>query len=345
MEPGDKECNLEPVNGYHMPTNLPPQYFEVERRYREAKTPEAKVEFLEEMLTIMPKHKGTDKLRAGLRQKISKFKSQSQKKKGTSRHESAYSVRREGAAQVVIIGPPNTGKSSLLDTLTNADPEVADFPHSTWKPLPGMAPYENIQFQLIDTPPLTGDYIDPLMGDLIRRADIIVIVLDLHGPILDQYEKTLRLLRDLRIFPEGQPVDQDLGKPPFLKKILVLVNKVDDARDAEDYDIFVELVELTLPSVGVSVSNQRNLDGFLQALYTLSHIIRIYTKPAGKEPDLSAPFVLPKDSTLDDLALQIHKDFTDQLKYAKIWGKNVFDGQMVQRDYVLQEGDVVEIHI
>ena len=140
-----------------MPANLPPHYFQAEKRFREAKTPSEKIEALEEMLTIMPKHKGTDKLRADLRRKIAKFKTQSQQKKGGARRETAYSIEREGAAQVVVIGPANVGKSSLIAALSNATPEVADFPHSTWKPVPGMAPYENIQFQLVDTPPMSEE--------------------------------------------------------------------------------------------------------------------------------------------------------------------------------------------
>jgi len=328
-----------------MPANLPPQYFEAEKRFREAKSPELKVEALEEMLTIMPKHKGTDKLRADLRRKISKFKSQSHQKKGGVRRESAYSIDREGAAQVVVVGPPNVGKSSLIATLTNAAPEVADFPHSTWKPTPGMIPYENIQFQLIDTPPISGDYIDPWMADLIRRADIVIILLDLHGDPLGQSENTLFLLQKLRIFAEGTPIPEDLNKPPFIKKILVVVNKMDEAEDEEDYEVFLELSEINLPCIGISLLTKRNLTAFIKKIYDISGIIRVYTKAPGKEPDLSAPFVLSKECTLEALATKIHKDFINKLKFAKIWGGAVFDGQMVQRDYMLQDGDVVEMHI
>jgi ribosome-interacting GTPase 1 len=328
-----------------MPANLPPQYFEAEKRYREAKTPREKVEALEEMLTIMPKHKGTDKLRADLRRKISKFKTQSQQKKGVSRRESAYSVDKEGAAQVVVIGPANVGKSSLIATLTNATPEVADFPHSTWKPTPGMVPYENIQFQLVDTPPISRDYIDPWMADLIRRADILVILLDLHGDALEQLENTFSLLRELRVFAKGEPIPEDLKKPPFVKKMLVLVNKMDEEKDEEDYEVFLELSETKLPSLGISTRTKRNLMAFVEMIYDISCIIRVYTKAPGKDPDLNAPFVLPRESTLEELASKIHKDFREKLKFARIWGKTVFDGQMVQRDYVLQDGDVVEMHI
>jgi ribosome-interacting GTPase 1 len=328
-----------------MPANLPPQYFEVEKRYRGARTPEEKVEHLEEMLTIMPKHKGTDKLRADLRRKISRFKIQSRQKKGTSRRESAYSIDREGAAQIAVVGPPNAGKSSLVAALTNATPEIADFPHSTWKPTPGMAPFENVQFQLIDTPPITKEYLDPWMGDLIRRADILIILLDLHGDPLQELEDTLAVLEGLRVFAEGLPPPPELKKVPFFKKILVAVNKMDGPEDEEDYGVFLELAEVKLPVLGISTRRKHHLTTLIEKIYEMSGIIRVYTRAPGKEPKRDAPFVVPRESTLEELAARIHKDFAEKLKFARIWGEKVFDGQMVQRDYVLQEGDVVEIHI
>lgn len=328
-----------------MPANLPPHYFEAEKRYREARTPEEKIEHLEEMLTIMPKHKGTDKLRADLRRKISKFKAQSQQKKGASRRETAYAIDREGAAQIAVIGPPNTGKSSLVAALTNAMPEIADFPHSTWKPTPGMAPFENIQFQLIDTPPINREYMDPWMGDLIRRADILIIVLDLHGDPLQQLEDTFVILEGLRVFAEEMPLPKDLKKAPFVKKILVAVNKVDGPEEEEDYEVFLELAEIPVLVLGISTRTKHRLAALIEKIYHLSGIIRVYTRAPGKEPKLDAPFVVPRESTLEELAAKIHKDFAAKLKFARIWGEKVFDGQMVQRDYVLQDGDIVEIHI
>ena len=327
-----------------MPANLPPNYFEAERRYREAKEAAEKVKALEEMLTIMPKHKGTDKLRAGLRRKISAFKTRALKKKGISKRDSAYSIDREGAAQIIVVGPPNSGKSSLVARLTNAKPEVTSFPHSTWKPTPGMVPYENVQFQLVDTPPLTADYIEPLMGDLIRRGDIVAILIDIHNGPLKQFDDTFSLLQDLRIFPDGFPVPQDLKKPPFIKKMLVLVNKLDNQTDEEDYEIFLELWETKLPCLGISTQTGKNLGRFVELIYDLSDIIRVFTKAPGKNHDSDHPFVLPKKSTLEDLAIKVHKDFVTNLKFARVWGKEVFDGQMVQRDHVLRDGDVVEIH-
>ncbi len=97
--------------------------------------------------------------------------------------------------------------------------------------------------------------------------------------------------------------------------------------------------------MGISIHSKRNLTAFIEKIYDISSIIRVYTKAPGKEPDLSSPFVLPKESILEELAAKIHKDFVKKIKFAKIWGEEVFDGQMVQRDYVLKDGDVAEIHI
>jgi len=328
-----------------MPANLPPPYFEAEKRYREGRTPEEKIEALEEMLTIMPKHKGTDKLRADLRKRIAKHKAEAQQKKGAGKRETAYNIEREGAAQAVIIGAPNTGKSSLVSALTNAKPEVADFPHSTWKPTPGMATFENIQFQLVDTPPVPPEFPDPGLADLLRRTDIVVIMVDIDGDPLQQLEDTMAYLQGLRIFPEGAPIPPDLKKSPFIKNILVVVNKVDDQSAEEDYKAFRELCELQVPCTWISSLFGHNREDFLRKIYELAGIIRVYTKSPGKGPDLGSPFVLSGQSTLEDLAAEIHKDFVTGLKFAKVWGTSVFGGQMVQRDYILHDGDIVEIHL
>jgi len=328
-----------------MPANLPPTYLEAERRYKEARTTEEKIEALEEMFALLPKHKGTDKMQADIKRRISRHKEESQKKKGTVKQKSVFSIDREGAAQVVVIGPPNTGKSSLIAALTHAQPEIAPFPHTTHKPTPGMAPLENIQFQLIDTPPVVDEYVDPLMMDLVRRADIVVVLLDITSDALDQYDKMMGILSSYRIFPEGYEVPEGIRKPVFLKKVFMVVNKVDTPAREADYETFVELTGLRLPSLSISTLNARNLDAFLRRIYDMSGIIRVYSKNPGKDPDLHEPFVIERDSTLEELAGRIHKDFVSKLKYARVWGKSVHEGMMVQRDYVLKDGDIVEIHI
>ncbi len=327
-----------------MPANLPPTYYEAEKRLREARSFQERLEILEEMLTIMPKHKGTDKLRADLRRRIAKVKEESQSKKGGGKGAS-YVIEREGAGQIVVVGPPNTGKSSLVAALTNARPEIAPFPHTTWRPTPGMAPFENIKFQFVDTPPLSREFLDPWMTDLMRRADMLVVLLSLHEDPIEGYEETLKILGELRIFPEGHPVPEDLKKRPFFKKILLVVNGLDTVRDEEDYHTLVELLESDLPKLGISVQAGFGLDVLLKEIYRLSDIIRVYTRAPGKEPNFKSPFVLPRGSTLEGLAEKIHKDFVSKLKFAKIWGQGVFDGQMVQRDHVLQDGNVVELHL
>ncbi|HNY65269.1 MAG TPA: TGS domain-containing protein [Deltaproteobacteria bacterium] len=328
-----------------MPANLTPMYMEAERRYREAKTQEEKIAALEEMLAVIPKHKGTDKLQADLKKRLSKHREEAHKKKGAAVQKSVFSIDKEGAAQVMVIGPPNTGKSSLVARLTKAAPEVAPFPHTTHKPTPGMAPYENIQFQLVDTPPITGEYVDPSLADLLRRADILAIVLDLADDPLSQYEDTLAQLESFRIFPEGAAVPEGVRKPQFFKKMIILANKMDTDREQEDFETFLDLTGVTLPALGISVTGEKNLREFLHKVYELSGVIRVYSKNPGKEPDLEEPFVMPGNSTLEELAEKIHRDIARKMKYARIWGTSVHDGQMVQRDYVLHDGDIVEIHI
>jgi ribosome-interacting GTPase 1 len=328
-----------------MPANLPPDYFEAEKRYRAAKTPADKISCLEEMLTIMPKHKGTDKLRADLRRRISKLKTASQTKKSLGKRDSAFRIDKEGAGQVVVVGPANVGKSALVATLTNASPEVANFPLTTWKPTPGMMPVENIQIQLVDTPPLNRDYVEPELLDLIRRSDLILLVVDLQTDPMQQLEDTVTLLEENRIVPrhlqDRYTEVRILRSVPFL----VLANKNDDESTDENLEIFRELLEDDWPLISASTKTGRNLEILKETLVERLKIIRVYSKAPGKEADLTAPFVLRKGSTVEDFAGKVHKDFVEKLKVVKVWGDGVYDGQMVQRDHILQDGDVVELHI
>ncbi len=328
-----------------MPANLPPEYLEAEKRYRAAKNPTEKLACLEDMLTLLPKHKGTDKLRADLRRRVSKVKAASQAKKGASKRESAFQIDKEGAGQVVVVGPANVGKSALVARLTNANPEVADFPLTTWKPTPGMMPVENIQVQLVDTPPLNRDYVEPELLDLIRRSDLILLVVDLQTDPVQQLEETVHLLEENRIVPSHQRDKYEEERLLKFIPFLVLANKNDDESTDENLQIFRELTDNDWPMISVSTITGRNLEMLKNTLVDKLQIIRVYSKAPGKEPDLTAPFVLKRGSTVEDFAAKVHKDFVDKLKIAKVWGDVVFDGQMVQRDYILRDGDVVELHI
>jgi ribosome-interacting GTPase 1 len=328
-----------------MPANLPPEYLEAENRYRAAKNPTEKLTCLEDMLTLLPKHKGTDKLRADLRRRISKVKATSQGKKAAGKRESVFQIDKEGAGQVVVVGPANVGKSALVARLTNAKPEVADFPLTTWKPTPGMMPVENIQVQLVDTPPLNRDYVEPELLDLIRRSELILLVVDLQTDPVQQLEETVNLLEENRIVPSHL---RDKYEEEWLLKFipfLVLANKNDDENTDENLEIFRELTDHDWPMISVSTITGRNLELLKNTLMDKLQIIRVYSKAPGKEPDLTAPFILKRGSTVEDFAGKVHKDFIDKLKIARVWGDSVFDGQMVQRDYILRDGDVVELHI
>jgi len=328
-----------------MPTNLPPEYFEVDRRYRAARSPEEKIACLEELLGTIPKHKGTDKLRADLRRRLSKLKAASQTRKSVGRQVSAFRIDKEGAGQVVLVGPANVGKSALVAALTNAIPEVADYPFTTWTPTPGMMPVEDIQIQLIDTPPLNKDFVEPELMHLIRRSDLILLVVDLQTYPIEQLDDTIAILQEHRIVPRHRQDRYTEQRRLTFIPLLVVVNKNDDESSDEDLEVLRELLEDDWPLLPVSATTGRHFERLKQAVFERLEIIRVYTKPPGEAPDLSAPFVLKRGSTVGEFAGKVHQDFIQNLKSARVWGSAVYDGQMVSRDHVLQDGDVVELRI
>jgi len=328
-----------------MPTNLPPEALEAEKRYRTAKTTAEKTACLEEFIGLIPKHKGTDKLRAGLRKRLSKLRTRPQTHKSVGRWESAFHINREGAGQVAVVGPTNVGKSALVAALTNATPDVGSYPHTTWAPIPGMMPVGDVQIQLIDTPPLDKDSVEPQLMDLIRRSDLILLVVDLQAYPIQQLEDTVALLQEHRIFPLHQRDRPTEGSHPTLKPLLVVVNKNDDESSDGDFEVLRELLGDEWPLLPVSAATSRNFHQLKQAVFERLEIMRIYTKPPGKDPDLGAPFVLKKGSTVGEFAGKIHQDFVQKLRSARVWGSGVYDGQMVGQDHILHDGDVVELRL
>ncbi|MCB9422521.1 MAG: TGS domain-containing protein [Ardenticatenaceae bacterium] len=328
-----------------MPTNLPPEAANAEERYRAAQTIPEKVRTLEEFISLIPKHKGTDKLRADLRKRLSKLKESSQQKKGSSRQETPFHIDREGAGQVVIIGPPNTGKSALVTALTNASPEISAAPFSTWEPTPGMMEVGHVPVQLVDTPPLNREYMDPELMNLIRHADLLLLMVDLQTDPMQQIEDSVAILQEHRIAPGHLREQLANERILYFVPLLVLVNKFDDESLDEDFAICCQLLEGEWPLLPISAETGRNLDQLRQRIFEQLNVIRVYSKPPGKEPDPTAPFVLEKGSTVADFAGQVHKDFLENLKSARVWGRDVFDGQLVGRDHVLHDGDVVELRI
>ena len=326
-----------------MPANLPPQYLEVEKRFREAKTPSEKIVALEAMLAIMPHHKGTDKLRASLRRKLSKLRDDQERKKVGSRG-GLYSVRKEGAGQVALVGAPNVGKSQLLAALTNADPEVADYPFTTQRPQAGMVAFENVQIQLLDLPPLTEGHTEPWVFNIMRGTDALLLVLDLNGDPLTELETILKVLKDQRVMLLGGE-DSEASSGVLPKRSLVVGNKGDMPDAQENFEVVKELYGERLFMTMISAKSGLNLEMLRGQLYVHLNVLRVYSKRPGHEPDLNSPIVLKQGSTVLDLATEIHKDFVAKLRYARIWGSGKFDGQRVQRDYLLQDGDIIELHI
>ncbi|MFC1848504.1 GTPase [Chloroflexota bacterium] len=327
-----------------MPANLPPQYFEAEKVYRQAKTPEDKVEALETMLGIMPKHKGTDKLRADLRKRIAKFSDEAQRRTSVARKGSTYNIRKEGAGQVVLVGLPNAGKSQLVSALTDAFPEVADYPYATKNPLPGMMRFENIQIQLLDMPPITDREAKPWFSHLLRNADVLVILVDLAEDPVFQLETLVAELEGMKVKLVVEEEEDEFVPGVVRKAALVVGNKIDLDGSSENYGLLSEMYGDRLAVAAVSAREGDGLDAMTRRIFELLNIIRVYTKSPGKKADLDDPVILKRGSTVGEAAESVHKDFRSRLKYAQVWGSGKYDGQRVKRERVLEDGDVVELH-
>jgi len=330
-----------------VPANLTPQYLEAERKLKTAKTPREKIEVLEEMLAVIPKHKGTEKLQAQIKTKIAKAKEE-QQKKPSAKHGLSYIVDKQGAGQVLIIGPPNSGKSTLIKSLTGAEPEIGDYPFTTRVPAPYMMKYENIQIQLIDLPPLTPDIMESWQLELIKIADAVLVVVDGSSPdsagLLEALfaklkEKRIEFVRDTEILAEESPV------PAFRKRALLIANKMDlDAR-GENLEALKFFFENQLPLVPVSAARAEGMAELKKQIFSLLRIIRVYSKAPGRKPDHDEPFVLKRGSRVVDIARAVHKDFAEKLAYARLWREGQFTGQMVNRDQPLEDEDIVELHL
>ncbi len=328
-----------------MPANLPPQYFDAEKRYRLARTPQEKIVALEEMLRIMPKHKGTEKLQGELRRKISKLRTEGSRRSAGGRRTDLYYVEKVGAGQIAMVGPANSGKSRLLGALTNARPEVAEFPFTTRLPQSGVMRYENVRIQLVDLPPVHPELTEAWVFAVLRNADALWVVADLSSEnLLEDVESVLGQLREAGIQILGkEPETEEEDRIP--KKALIVGNKIDRPGAEENAEVLQGLYGGTFPVVGVSAEFGTSLHELQRTTFQLLEIIRAYTKAPGKEPDLQDPVILPLGSTVLDFAEQIHKDFAQKLKFARIWGPNKHGGQRVQRDYPLTDGDILELHI
>ncbi len=326
-----------------MPANLTPQYLEAEKNFRLAKTTQEKIAWLEEMLAVMPKHKGTDHLRADLRTKIASMTKSLDKK--TATQHSTTKIEKAGAAQIAVIGPPNTGKSQIVASITNAKPTVAAYPYTTQTATPGMMSFENVQIQLVDTPPLGEQPPEWWLLNIIRRADALLIVVDLSQDPVAQADALVAVLNEKNIgLGKTRDVTDDEEYPVSYKKAMLVGNKADLDVGGNNFRALQGCYGEQLPAIAITAISGR-LDELKQKIFQMLDVIRVYTKEPGGKPDMTDPIILERGSTLEMAAASIHKSFAQRMKYARIWGSGKFDGVAVKRDHILQDGDIIELHL
>ncbi len=313
-----------------MPANLSPDYLAAERDYRDAATQAEKIAALEKMLATIPKHKGTEKLQADLKRRLAQARKESAKK-GAAHAAPFYLVEKEGAGQVALLGPPNAGKSQLLAALTHAHPEIADYPFTTRLPLPGMMRFENVQIQLLDLPPVAPESTETWLGQAVRHADARILVVDVNEPaILDQID-----------YIQGRCADWRVPSPKLL-----VANQLDREGAAGNLAALEDLLAARFTILGISALTGCNLDRFAKALFDLLELVRVYTKPPGKKPEFDSPFLLRRGQTVLDAARQVHKDFAEHLRFARLYrASHERDGIMVERTHLVEDGDVLEFHL
>ncbi len=332
-----------------MPANLTPDYLAAEEKFKKARTPEDKIEALEEMLAKIPKHKGTEKLQADIKSKLAKMKKQSEKKGGgPARRKEAYHISREGAGRVVLVGAPNTGKSLLFSTLTSAVSEVQDYPFTTRKPLPGMMAFEDISIQLIDLPPVSAQFMETWVPQVIRLTDIVLFVIDVSAlDPLKQIEEPTAILdeKKIRLVAEAQEEAEGVQPSVASLKTLAVANFMDVEGAADMLELIRGEAGLAFPVVPVSAKTGAGLDDLRRAVFDALGIERVYSKQPGKRPS-PQPFVLKRGATVIEFAAKVHKDFVEKFEFARVWRSgDEKEGIRVSRDYALMDGDVVELHM
>jgi ribosome-interacting GTPase 1 len=331
-----------------MPANLSPEYIRLEGLFRQAKTAEEKLPILREMLREIPKHKGTDKMQADLKRRISKLEDTiEQRKRSGGGRSDPYHVPKEGAGQVVLTGAPNTGKSSILAALTHAHPHIADYPFTTVQPQPGMIPFDDVQIQLVDAPPLVRESLIPGIINLFRNTDMLLLVVDLSSEDpLEQAEDILGILSE-HLVDAVAATDEavEAGQVARVRKPTIVAANKADCDGADDLTELLAEGLAPLRVVPISCTEKTGLAGLPEILFKGLGILRVYTKKPGYKFERTAPYILPTGATVIDAAREIHRDFAENLKSAKIWGSAKYDGQAVQRDHILADGDIVEFHL
>ena len=337
-----------------MPANLTPEYKAADAAFRKARDPQERLEWLREMLRVIPKHKGTDHLQGDIKRRIKELADELDRpKKGGARGGPALVIRPEGAAQLMLVGPPNSGKSSLHARLTSSAARVAPYPFTTQHPEPGMMPYEDIHFQLVDLPPIAPEHAVPWIASTLQTADGVLLVDDLAEPdCVDRVESLQAILQERHVTltddwegSSADDTDDDAEALTLRLPTMLLANKSDrlDDPDAELH-AFGELTGLSWPALAVSAASGHGLGDIGAWLFAHLKIVRVYTKVPGKPADRSRPFTIRRGQTVADVALLVHGDLARTLKHARLWGTSGYDGQHVGPEHVLADGDIIELH-
>ncbi|MCA1845332.1 MAG: TGS domain-containing protein [Actinobacteria bacterium] len=338
-----------------MPTNVSPEYKRAEAEFRSARTAEDRLAAMREMLRTLPKHKGTEHLQADIRTRIKELTDElAGPRKGGARTGPAHVVHPDGAGQVALVGPPNSGKSALHHRLTGSHAAVGPFPFTTQVPQPGMLPHLDIGIQLVDLPPVASEHPVPWLGNALQPADAALLVVDLGDPgCVDQLLELHDLLAERRVFLTGDwsslaieapGVDED--DDPFAIHIpTLLVAAKADLVDHYDDELaaFRELTGRSYPSVTVSAETGAGLDAIGAFLFEHLGVVRVYTKIPGQPPDRSRPFTVRRGQTVEDVAVLIHKDLLATLRWARLWRGDI-EGLQVGKNHPVEDGDVLEIH-
>jgi len=336
-----------------MPANLSPDYKKAELAYRAAGDERERLDCLKEMLRTIPKHKGTEHLQADIKSRIKALSDElSGPKKGGKRSGPVHSIRAEGAAQIALIGPPNSGKSSLHAKLTGSRAVIGPYPHTTHELMAGMAPFADINFQLIDMPAISDDFVAPWIQSALQPADAALLVVDLADPaspeaiglVLERLEQ-----KKVTLVPEwlsSSPASDDEDSLFRIRlPTLLVATKADMAGGSEDLDALVELAGVPFPSLAVSTTTGEALDGVAAFLFEHLGIVRVYTKLPGKAPAKDKPFTVRNGATVLDVATLVHRELAGSLRYARAWGEQVYDGQQVGPEHLVADGDIVELHM
>lgn len=342
-----------------MPANLTPEFKAAEAAFRQARDPKERLECLREMLRTIPKHKGTDHLQGDIKSRIKDLTEElAGPKKGGARGGPITVLRPEGAAQIALLGSPNAGKSALHARLTGSNATVAPYPFTTQFPQPGMLPYQDVAFQLLDLPPLTRDRPVSWIDQTLQSTDACLFVVDLADPeCVDQALETHALLAEKRVTlterweigaaaDAGEDDEATLANLFAVRLLTLLIAAKADRIPAlaDEWAVFQELTGWRYPMLAASATTGEGLESIGLWLFRELGIVRVYTKTPGKPPDMGRPFTVRRGQTVRDVARLIHRDLAQSLKYARHWTHGQSHSQQVGPDHRVADGDILEMH-